>query len=260
MHELTSYQQTLVEAGFSKNQAVVYTYLIEHGTKPASIIARRSRIPRTLTYKVLAELEDLRLVLSNERNGSITTFTPAHPIRLTEMIKKKRREIEVKSDSVANILNDLTSSYNKTMGQPGVVSYEGIDGVKAIYNDVIHNNKSNLVQIIRSHIDSSTLGNDFFSEHSTIRARKGIHTKIITPRRLDSDFPKVDKGGLKERKSIPDLKIPAEIDIYDDKVAIIAFEEPLIGTIIEKPAVAETMRTIFSYLWDLPDKEEPDET
>ena len=41
-----------------------------------------------------------------------------------------------------------------------------------------------------------------------------------------------------------------EINIYDDKVAIISFKEELIGMIIESTEIANSQRAIFDMCWD----------
>jgi hypothetical protein len=136
------------------------------------------------------------------------------------------------------------------LGKPGVVFYEGKEGARRVYNDTIVNNKSKQVMVLRSHLDSTTLGHDFFTEYVTKRVKHEVHTRIISPAKQDTSSKAPDSELQKTRRYMPDLKIPAEIDIYDDKVAIIAFDEPLIATIIEKKAVADTMRTLFTHLWD----------
>ena len=40
-----------------------------------------------------------------------------------------------------------------------------------------------------------------------------------------------------------------EINIYDDKVAIISFKEELIGMIIESHEISESQRAIFNNCW-----------
>ena len=104
--------------------------------------------------------------------------------------------------------------------------------------------------VLRSHLDDATLSHDFFVEYVTKRAKHEIRTQIISPAKQDTSSKISDDELNKTRRYMPDLKIPAEIDIYDDKVAIIAFDEPLIATIIEKKAVADTMRTLFNYMWE----------
>ena len=45
-----------------------------------------------------------------------------------------------------------------------------------------------------------------------------------------------------------------EINIYDNKVAIISFKDDLIGMIIESSEIADTQRTIFKMVWEFANK------
>jgi len=244
------YTQALIDAGFSKHQASAYTYLVEHGPTAASVIARHSGISRTLMYRVLDELEEMGLVSKDDPKGAVSTFTPAHPVKLHEMVERRKKEAEQAAASIGSVVDTMTSEYNKTLGKPGVVFYEGKEGARRVYNDTIVNNKSQQVMVLRSHLDSAVLGHDFFAEYVTKRVKHEIRTQIISPAKQDASLKTPDAELKKTRRYMPDLKIPAEIDIYDDKVAIIAFDEPLIATIIEKKAVADTMRTLFNYMWE----------
>lgn len=151
---------------------------------------------------------------------------------------------------VDGVLSSIVSDYNNVFGRPGVAFYEGAEGVKSIYEDTIETNKSGVVHVLRSHLDDVTLGHEFYMKYAKLRARNNIRTEIITPKPVDHPSAWNDAELLRERRYMKELEIPTEIDIYDDKVAFIAFEEPIIGTIIEKKAVADTMRTIFKYMWD----------
>ena len=50
---MSLYTQALVDAGFTRHQAAVYSYLVENGPSGASIIARQTGIARTLAYRIL---------------------------------------------------------------------------------------------------------------------------------------------------------------------------------------------------------------
>lgn len=242
-------QQALVDLGLTANQSLAYIYLLENGAKQASIIARRTKIPRTLLYKVMEELEDMQLVFREDKPGSISTFLPSHPSKLASIVEKRRLDFEQKTRNVNSVLTGLTSSYNKNVGQPGVATFEGVEGIKALYSDAITSNKGKNVKVIRSYLDNDTLGENFYKKYIHLQAEKGIFVEIISPKTVDKSLPPSIVSAMQKMIHMPDLRVPAAIQIYDDKVSIIAFEEPLIGTIIEKPAVAETMREIFNHLW-----------
>jgi sugar-specific transcriptional regulator TrmB len=255
---MSLYTQALTDAGFTKHQASIYSYLVENGPSSASIIARQTSIARTLTYRVLDELAELGLCERDDKKGAVSVYTPAHPVKLHELVERRRKEAEQAATAVGSIVDTLTSEYNKTLGKPGVVFYEGEAGVRRVYEDTISNNRSGRVQVIRSYLDDKTLGAEFYKTYAQRRARNNIYTEIISPTSESHPSTLQDEDLHKIRRYMKNLKVPAEINIYDDKVAIIAFDEPLIGTIIEKKAVAETMRALFGYMWETLNQHEQD--
>lgn len=255
-NDLSPTQKTLIELGLTQNQSLTYTYLLENGPKTASIIARRTKIARTLLYKVLDDLEEMKLVSRDDKPGSISLFIPHHPNKLARIVEEERAVFEEKTRNVNSILTKLTSVYNKNIGQPGVATFEGVEGIQAIYSDVITSNRNKGVKVIRSYLDNDTLGEDFYKKYIKQRAEQEIFAEIISPKPANRNIPPGIVSAKQNFLHMPELAVPAEIQIYDDKVSIIAFEEPLIGTIIEKPAVAETMREIFNYLWKQANAEE----
>ncbi|MBI5755000.1 hypothetical protein HZA41_02155 [Candidatus Peregrinibacteria bacterium] len=83
--------------------------------------------------------------------------------------------------------------------------------------------------------------------------KKKIHLRGIAP--LDEYGIKVqqeDKKYFREirRVSAKECNFSNEINIYDDKVAIVSFKDELIGMIIESSEIANTQRAIFKMAWE----------
>lgn len=84
--------QTLVKGGLTLHQAALYECLARRGSQTASRASFLAGVPRTLGYKVLAELQGLELVVKHDEPGSVARFTAAHPARLSELANKKLEE------------------------------------------------------------------------------------------------------------------------------------------------------------------------
>jgi len=56
----------LGKLGLSEKSAHIYQTLLERGSLRTSTISRISGVPRTLTYKILEDLEKAELVLKHE--------------------------------------------------------------------------------------------------------------------------------------------------------------------------------------------------
>ena len=93
---------------------------------------------------------------------------------------------------------------------------------------------------------------EYLSRYREQRALAGIHTYALTP---------VTPHGLKRSKDGTDTSInfkrtwrnddydaPVEIQVYGNKVALIAYGETIMSTIITSPAIAEAMRQILKIM------------
>jgi sugar-specific transcriptional regulator TrmB len=240
------YQQELIRIGLTHEQATIYEFLLKNGPSPASRIARHALLKRGLTYKVLEQLIELLLVAKQDARGAVTLFSPLHPGRLQQLVTEKERLITQATTSLSSHLAGLVSLFNLVSGKPGISFFEGLQGIKRIYDDMLDTGKD--ILLIRSRYDTN-VSFDFIPLFIKKRAAKGISVRAITPDLPEANHnPAIDTANLFHRTWVPaDLYTdPVEIDIYGDKVAMIHLSEPITGTIIQHPAIAQAMRSVFN--------------
>ncbi len=247
------YEQHLIQAGLTKEQAAVYETLVHQGGMQASIVARRAKIPRTFVYAVLSELQKLGLAESRKDKGSITTFSAAHPFKLQELARNQLRAAEQAKASVEGALAAIISDFNTTSGQPGIRILEGIEGLKDLYADILSERQP--ISLIRSPNDAKFPELKLLVEkqiHEQVRLK--IRSRVITPLRPGSiaDMLADDEKSLRTRRIIADdkFKPPAQVVVYGNKVAITAYNEHIITTIIENKDICATFRITFDYMWN----------
>jgi hypothetical protein len=96
------------------------------------------------------------------------------------------------------------------------------------------------------------MGDFFNNEYFSDRVARGVRVKNLVPESA------VGRSELKHRKALlrevkfidifEDLGI--EVNIYDDKVSIVAYDKKLpSGVLVKNAKIAEAMRKIFEYLW-----------
>jgi sugar-specific transcriptional regulator TrmB len=239
------YQQELVRIGLTHEQATIYEYLLKNGPSPASRIASHALLKRGLTYKVLDQLVELSLATKQDRRGAVTLFAPLHPSRLQELVTEKERSITQATTSLSSHLSGLISLFNLVSGKPGISFFEGLSGIKRIYDDMLDTGED--ILLIRSRYDTN-VSFDFIPLFIKKRAAKGISVRAITPDVPEANRnPAIDAANLFHRTWVPAnfYTDPVEIDIYGDKVAMIHLAEPITGTIIQHPAIAQAMRSVF---------------
>lgn len=246
-------ESILIQAGLSEEQATVYQALLEKGPQKAGPLSSWTGIKRGLVYKVLEQLEHLRLVSKKGGEGSVTVYSPNHPSELLSMMESREREASMARETVAANLGAFLSQFNLNQGKPRVEFIEGIRGLEKVWSDIIAE-KTELLLIQspndRNHPDvGSKIGRQIEKQVAA-----GVSTRAITPIVEDTInwIQNHDAGNLVTRHVVSetDLVLPAQIVIYgNQKAAITSFETTMITTLIDDPAIHATLKNLFEYIW-----------
>ncbi|OGF52229.1 hypothetical protein A3I27_01070 [Candidatus Giovannonibacteria bacterium RIFCSPLOWO2_02_FULL_43_11b] len=242
-------EETLKKLGLSEGEAVAYSYLLENGESSVGQMIKKLPIKRGNLYNVLRGLVFKGLAEEFKKN-KVVEFRVTHPSQIKYFLAKSEDELEARKKLANDLMPEMTSKYTLNYSKPAVHYFEGKEGIKKIYENTIISNPSKEVLVFRSHLDDKTMGIKFFQNYGKIRAEHEIKTRIISPTSQTDEKKKEDMALKRERKQWENLQIPAEIDIYDNKVAIISFENHIVGTIIENKATADTLREIFEKIWN----------
>lgn len=249
-----TYQQYLLQAGLSKDQAALYETLVSKGELPAARAAKESGVPRTLAYVVLKQLETMGLVEKREDVGKVAQFAATHPLRLQEIAEQKKKEAEVALAALKDALPELSSAYGLALGKPGIRFFEGFIGVQHVLNDSL-----SAKEIIRTYADLAAIRTyipDINATYVKERARRKVEKRGLVPdteenrgfvRGYDGTFK-----GVTDTKFIQCDKAPFStvMQIYDNKVSYISLgTEHLIGVILEDPRIYTMHKTLFDHLW-----------
>jgi len=108
-------RQALVQAGLTPHQAAIYEALIQHGPQKATRLAFLAEVPRTLSYKVLDELEAQGLV-SKKDEGAVAQFSPAHPLELKKLAERRLQEAQTAKKLMDEALPELVRGFDDFLG------------------------------------------------------------------------------------------------------------------------------------------------
>jgi len=232
----------LIQLGLSEKEARLYLAALETGTGTVIQLSRKSGITRGSTYDILEEMLEKGYVSKIHKDKHMV-FSPVDPEVLMKRFKDNIRDFEI-------ALPELKGLLNKSSARPKVRYFEGLDGIKRVYEDTLTAtteilNYSNTREIL-THWPS------YNGDYVKLRTRKKIFLRGIAQdddygKKLSDDDPKF----LREFRLLPpkDFQFTNEINIYDNKVAIVSFAPELIGIIIESQAIADTQRDIFKMSW-----------
>ncbi len=233
---------TLQKIGLSEKEAKVYLAALELGPSVVSDIAQKAKINRVTTYDILEKLIHKGFMSFYARKG-VKYFSPTDPEIMIKEVKRR-------TDDLVKSLPELRRIHGKT-NHPSVQYFEGIDGIKTIYSDTLKS-KTEILNYANSK-EVRIHWPNYDEEYVEKRVKNKIYLRGIAP--YDEYGLKVkneDKKYYREIRLVPleEFGFTNEINIYDDKVAIISFKDELIGMIIESPEIANTQRAIFKMAWE----------
>ncbi len=252
--------KTLQNLGLTDKEAKIYLANLEIGTNPVSEIGKKAKINRVTTYDILEKLVKKGMV-NYIIKRDIKYFSAIDPELVANEFKRRAGELY-------DVLPELKRLHGET-SQPKVQHFEGLEGVKNIYIQLLAEMKRNIDAAednpsTRKLEDMQILN---FSNYGIIkrlwpaydeevihkRTNISIITKCINPDDEQGNTLKSkDKQYLRETRlvSIEKYDFNNEILIYGNKVAIISFKENATGVMIEDAEIAETQRTIFNMVWE----------
>jgi sugar-specific transcriptional regulator TrmB len=247
------YTYELAKIGLTTDQAAIYETLIENPALTARLVAVNSGVHRELAYIVLGQLESLGLIERLERPKKVMLFRALHPKHIQKIVETKNTEAEKATEAYNKLFQKMLLSYNQARHHPHVSFYEGLDGLAVVYKMILDEAKK--VNVIRSRYDYDNVEvRAMVTSHIAAQAEKGIESYVLSPLlpHMDSTPHMYSTKKKSARKIIPVGKfdLPAQIIIYNNKVCITSFTDEIVTTITESPAIAETFRVLFAYIWD----------
>jgi len=245
-------QHFLQDIGLNSDEAKVYLTALELGNKPASIIARKAEFKRVHTYLILGRLIKMGLASKQEKAG-IIHFQMIEPEMLDRFLAKKESKLQDYRQRLKTLLPQFQSHKNPSVEMPKVSFYEGVEGLKTMYEDTLVGTESSVIYGF-SDYPSVFSGMEGYVDDYPAR-RVGQQTKnwiITTETEMARDYQKRNRKDMRDLRFIPKKygRFATEVNVYQDKVSIMAFGAEKNGVIIENKAIADTMRVLWKVLWD----------
>ncbi len=245
--DVSEIKEIIVKAGLSENESAIFLALLKLGKGTVSQITRKAGLNRTTGYDILDSLvsKGLVSVSGKEPLQEYLAESPDHLLRvlMEEANKLKRRILKIKK-----IIPELKSMHN-VRGRPKVRFYEGVEGLKDVYEDTLTSCESIRAYANVNEMHQALIG--YFPKYYERRAGNKISIRAIIP---DSPIGKhragKDNEEMRESVLVPVDKynFSPEINIYDDKVMIASWKEKL-GIVIESAEIADAMKKIYELAW-----------
>lgn len=232
----------LSSLNLSEKQARVYIAALELGQASMQDLARKSDVGRSSIYGFIEGLKQRQLIIETQKKRR-RVYSATPPQQLIELERLHLQEIQ-------ELLPRLIAIDNRSRLRPQVTFYEGFDGMKNIFFNILHERKE-MVGWSDYEYSKNVMGR-YYETFAEERAKRNILYRVIardTPAARERKV--LENRHLREVRLMHTTDLTTEMYIYADKVAILSFRtKPPFGVLLEDSSIAHTMRAIWSNAWN----------
>ena len=232
----------LKKLGLNSKQIDVYLALLELGSQPASVIAKKINLPKSTVLFLLDQLDQKGIVLKSYKGK--TQFFYADIKDLSKSIKQAQK---IQNDALEELLPLLNEFKSPFTSKPKLNFYQGVENCKKAYLQILETQGEFLE--FGNHKDLvEKFGKKFMDNFISQRIKLNITNQSIS--NLDSTHTSLlesSKNQKRKLKLVPESlgNLYSSICIYDDKVLILNLHSDSLGILIQNAQFAMTMKTIF---------------
>lgn len=243
-------EELLIEMGLSSEETKTYLAALSLGPTTIYLISQKSGLPRSTTYLIIDQLK-LKGLMSVAFFGKKTIYTPTPPSKLIEMLKEKENNIQTLQKKLSQSLPQFNSLYNSMPQKPKVFFYEGLEGIKNIFDDTL--SAKEILVFCSGYDKPMDKKIDQYQETYFEKCdQKKIKTfELIGGGSNSKEYMKKYQGSLHQISIYPFKRGLEHIDkmIYGNRLAICSYVY-LNGVVIENQQIVEFEREIFWRLWN----------
>ncbi len=237
------YQDTffrdLEKLNFTVNESKVYLTLVKIGACHAGLIAKETQLDRSSTYNALKALIE-RGIISTLFENQRTIYVPENPKKIIDYYQEKQAIAH-------NIIPKLQEQFNFQKPKTNVKIFQGYKGLKTIFQDIIDKcDSKNPYYVLSSEGHFSKKMPYYAPLFRKQKEQKKIKTQML----IRETREKHTLGKYSQYRSIPlRAESPVTINIYENKVAILLWEDTPQAIVIDHPDVAHIFEDYFSFMW-----------
>jgi sugar-specific transcriptional regulator TrmB len=232
----------LVELGLNEHEAKVYLAAVSLGSATILNISKAAEIKRTTVYSIIESLKQKGL-MNIVQKGFKKQYSALSPERLEIMIENRREEFKKN-------LPELLSLYNFKENESMIKYYEGLNGIKNIYEELIKDIKPSDYYLVISDTQKwKGIDEPYFNKFMERRFKKGIKAQMIF-QDTEGALKQIGKFPNEEIKILPpDIKFNVSLTITPRKLLFFQITHPIMAMVIENKNIIEMHKELFEIIW-----------
>ena len=238
-------KEVLMDFGLSEFEALVYLAALSLGPTTVNDIAKHSGVKRTTVYPVIEGLKR-KGIMNVEIKGLKKSYVAESPDKLEGIIEQKK-------DRLKSMIPELSAIQSLKSNESFIKYYEGVAGVKTVYDSILDGLKSGDEYLIISDMERFLkMDREYFTDFIEKRAKLNLKVKTIIHDTDDAQYyKKIERNTNQEIKILDkSADFTANLVILPNKVVITQMIEPIISIIIENKSIVEMQRKEFNIIWN----------
>lgn len=237
-------RNVLSKLGIEDKKAEIYLSCLEKGGGTAYSLAKKVGLKRPTAYDILYSLQKDGLVYISIKDNK-KLFYPADPEILMSKIKEREKELGL-------VLPYLQNLYNSPKVKPNIMYFEGVEGIKQMYEDSLKTLKKGDELLAYGGEDMVKYLPKYMEYYVVKRVKIGIGVRGLYKKAQEyENYALKSKEQLRELRLVDErlFDIQNEVLIYKNKVAITSFGKEMFGMIIESREIYNSQKAMFELAW-----------
>jgi len=248
------YEKQLQQIGLTEGESKVYETLLRIGSTTVGPVVKKSGVAYSNIYEILNRLSGKGLV-STVTKEKTKYFQAVEPNRISDFLMEKENKIQKSKKIFDDLLPKLTKLENDTGNREQTEIFIGEKGLRTAYERLLQGAKKNDRAFFFSVHDEKyyEMSNKFYIRLWPYVEKfnvifDGISNKEFKKTKLISKYPKFIN------QKYVDFPVPGNIDIFNNRVLIVTWQDKPIGILIESKEVATNFKQYFNSVWKIAKK------
>jgi sugar-specific transcriptional regulator TrmB len=237
----------LEETGLTNNEALVYQILLESGKLGVRDLIKICKLKRGNLYNILYSLSKKQLVEEFEYRN-VKHFRALSPENIRKLVVEKRNRLRHVTIKIDEVLPQLMKTFQTSSEKPGVYYYDGIEGIKHVYDRILSEKKDLMVFVSNFERHDPEI-NKILNHQIKKQYKIGIRVQGLS----GHEYTKEHLNTLHRYNSFPriidNMLLDSEILIFGDCVAITTFKKDYFTTLMINKQIAQTLKCIFQIMY-----------
>ena len=229
----------------------IFLATLQLGSASVLEIAKRVKIPRSTVYLHIDSLIQKKLLIQSIK-GKKRRLVAQPPEKLIELAEDKTCLLHNSINLLKQELPQLKAIYNAPAAKTKVRYYEGVEGVKEIYEETLKASEINVHCLTQN---AREIMGGYLDKYFVRVIRRMIKTReIVSDSKNDQQYQRDFSTSRNEIVCVPGRHFPRDINtdylVWGNKIAFITYKSGIpAGVVIEDEEIARLEKSRFEMIW-----------